>query len=87
MLVAVAAASLCFALQAPFSEHRAVDLALRLAMFTLGALALVHPSRTVAWLACAPAAAMMLWWLLLRRRHLGLETRAPESSQGVYQST
>ena len=87
VLVAVAAASLCFALQAPFSEHRAVDLTLRLAMFALGALVLVHPSRTVAWLACAPAAAMMLWWLLLRRRHLGLETRAPESSEGVYQST
>lgn len=82
VLVSVAAACLCFALQAPFSTNRSMDLLLRLVIVGLGALVLIHPSRSVAWLASGPAVGMMVWWLLARRRHLGRDARAPAVGPG-----
>lgn len=73
LLVSIAAMSLCFALQAPFSANRLVDVLLRLAVAGCGALVLMHPSHVVAWLAVLPAAGLMLWWVLVRRGRFVLE--------------
>jgi uncharacterized protein (TIGR03382 family) len=68
LLILVATAGTTFAIQARFSDARAVDLALRLVTAGFAMLVLFHPSYEVATAATVPVLLLIGYWVLRRRR-------------------
>jgi TRAP transporter 4TM/12TM fusion protein len=67
LLVCVSTIGITFALQAQFSDRQAIDRPVRLLVAAFALVALLHPSETVAGLACVPILLMVGYWLLRRR--------------------
>jgi TRAP-type uncharacterized transport system fused permease subunit len=67
VLIGTATAGITFSIQARFAERAAVDVALRLVLAALALLALLHPDRQLAWLACVPIGLVIGYWVLRRR--------------------
>ena len=66
-LVLAATIGLTFSLQARFSSNVIVDLAARVLLAVFALLALAHPDRWIATLACIPVAGFAGYWVLRRR--------------------
>jgi TRAP transporter 4TM/12TM fusion protein len=67
LLLMVATTATSFSLQARFSDRRAIDVALRVALGALALVVIFHPDRQVAWLACLPVGLFVAYWVLRRR--------------------
>lgn len=67
-LVLAATVGITFALQARFSDKRAVDVAARIALSLFSLVVLFHGDLTVATLACIPVLLFGAYWVFLRRK-------------------
>ncbi|HXV11623.1 MAG TPA: TRAP transporter large permease subunit, partial [Burkholderiales bacterium] len=67
LLLMVATTAVSFSIQARFSDHRAIDISLRLALAFVALVIIFHPSQQVAWLTCIPAGLFIGYWILRRR--------------------
>ena len=79
-LVLAAAIGLTFSLQAQFSSNVIVDLVARALLAVFALLALAHPDRWIATLACVAVAGFAGYWVLRRRVAGGMDGAAPVSS-------
>lgn len=68
-LILTATIGVTFSIQARFSEARALDLVLRIALAAVALVVLFHPSELIAALAGIPVAGMVAYWVLRRQRH------------------
>jgi TRAP-type uncharacterized transport system fused permease subunit len=68
-LILTATVGFTFAIQAHFSDARALDAVLRIALAAAALLVLFYPSELVAGLFAIPVYGMIGYWLLYRRRH------------------
>ncbi|MBI4189731.1 MAG: TRAP transporter large permease subunit, partial [Betaproteobacteria bacterium] len=68
LLVMTATIGVTFSIQARFSDHRALDLLLRVVLAAIASVVLFHPDQRVAALACVPVGLFVAYWIL-RRRH------------------
>ena len=62
-----ATVGLTFSLQARFSSNMFLDLTARAVLAVLALVALAHPDRGIAALACLPVAGLAGYWVLRRR--------------------
>ena len=67
LLVLTATVGVTFVLQAQFSDHRALDVVLRLVLAAFALVVLLHPSRQLASAACLPIGLFVVYWVLRRR--------------------
>jgi TRAP-type uncharacterized transport system fused permease subunit len=67
-LILAATVGMIFAMQADFSDNRALDRVLRLSLAAVAMVVLFHPSEAVAALAAIPVLGMAGYWLMRRRR-------------------
>ena len=67
LLLIAATVGITFAIQAQFSARALVDGILRMILAGVALVVLIHPSETVAALACLPIAAFVGYWILKRR--------------------
>jgi TRAP transporter 4TM/12TM fusion protein len=70
VLIFIATVGVTFAVQASFSDVRALDLATRVALGAIALVVLLHPSELVAALAGIPVLAAAAYWLARRRNEL-----------------
>ena len=75
LLIGTATVGITFSIQATFTEHRAIDLLLRIVLGAIALVVLLHPDRQVDWLACVPVALFVGYWVL-RRRNAPMLARA-----------
>jgi TRAP transporter 4TM/12TM fusion protein len=68
LLVMTSTIGLAFSIQARFTDRRAIDLLLRIALATVALVVLFHPDRQVAALACVPVGLFVGYWILRRRK-------------------
>jgi len=66
-LIMTATVGISFALQAQLADRREIDLPLRIALAGFALVALFHPDRQVAALACVPVGVAVVYWVLRRR--------------------
>jgi TRAP-type uncharacterized transport system fused permease subunit len=67
VLVCLSTIGITFALQAHYSDRRTIDAAVRLLVAAFALVGLLHPSETVAGLACVPILLAIGYWLVVRR--------------------
>jgi hypothetical protein len=67
LLIIASTLGITFAIQARFSDHRALDVVLRCVLAAVSLVVLMHPSQGVAALACLPVALFVGYWILRRR--------------------
>jgi len=67
LLLMTATIGTSFSLQAQFSDHRAIDVILRVVLAALVLVVIFHPDQRVAALACVPIGGYVAYWLLRRR--------------------
>ena len=67
LLLMAATISVSFSIQGRFSDHRALDILLRVVLAALALVILFHPSQQVAWLTCIPVGLLIAYWILRRR--------------------
>jgi TRAP-type uncharacterized transport system fused permease subunit len=79
LLILVSTIGVTFALQARFSDQRAIDIVLRLVLTTFSLVVLLHPSRELASGACLPICLFVGYWIL-RRRNAALAPPASATS-------
>jgi hypothetical protein len=73
VLIFIATIGVTFAVQASFSDVRALDLAIRTALGAIGLVVLLHPNELVAAIAGIPVLAAAAYWILRRRREVVTE--------------
>ena len=76
-LILTATVGVTFAIQARFSENRAVDAALRIVLAAFALIVLLHPSHELAAAACVPVGLFVAYWIVRRR---GRSTAAPAAA-------
>ena len=67
LMMMTSTVGLSFAIQARFTEHRGIDMALRLVLAAFALVVLFHPDEQVAMLACVPVFLFVTYWILRRR--------------------
>jgi TRAP-type uncharacterized transport system fused permease subunit len=67
VLILAATIGVIFSMQAQFSERRAIDVAVRIALFAIAMVALFHADREIAWIACVLVGLFAAYWWLRRR--------------------
>ena len=67
-LILIATLGVTFSIQARFSEARAMDLGLRIALFAVAMIVLFHPGELAAATACIPVFGLIGYWFLRRQR-------------------
>jgi len=67
LLLLTATIGTSFSLQAQFSDHRAIDVILRVVLAALVLVVIFHPDQRAAALACVPIGGYVAYWLLRRR--------------------
>jgi TRAP transporter 4TM/12TM fusion protein len=77
LLILVATIGITFAMQARFADRAVIDRPVRLLLAAISLLALLHPSKQMAALACIPVGLIIAYWLLRRRVLVELEHGAP----------
>jgi TRAP-type uncharacterized transport system fused permease subunit len=77
LLILVATIGITFAMQARFADRAVIDRPVRLLLAAISLLALLHPSKAMAALACIPVGLIIAYWLLRRRVLVELEHGAP----------
>jgi len=75
LLMMTSTVGLSFAIQARFTEHRGIDMTLRLVLAAFALVVLFHPDEQVALLACVPVTLFVAYWIL-RRRNAPVVARA-----------
>jgi len=75
LLMMISTIGLSFAIQARFTDRRAIDVPLRLVLAAFALVVLFHPREEVAVLACIPVGLFVAYWLL-RRRNAGVGAQA-----------
>ena len=73
-LILIATIGVTFSIQAQFSDRRAVDVMLRMALAAFALIVLLHPDRQIAIFACIPVGLYVSYWIMRRR---GLTVAAP----------
>jgi len=72
LLIMVATIGVSFSIQARFTDNRATDMALRLALAAFALVVLLHPNLQIATLACIPVGLFAAYWVI-KRRHAHVE--------------
>jgi TRAP-type uncharacterized transport system fused permease subunit len=67
LLIMAALVGVTFSLQAQFTDHRALDWVLRIVLFAIAMVVLLHPDRRIAISACIPIGLYVGYWILRRR--------------------
>jgi TRAP-type uncharacterized transport system fused permease subunit len=75
LLIMTATIGVTFSIQAQFADHRAIDVPLRLVLAAVALVALLHPDRQIAVLACVVVGVFVGYWIL-RRRNAPVVARA-----------
>jgi len=75
LLIMAATIGVTFSLQAQFTDHRALDWVLRIALAAIAMVVLLHPERRIAISACIPVGLFVGYWIL-RRRNAPVVARA-----------
>jgi len=71
-LLTTATIGTSFSLQARFSDHRVIDLMLRVVLAALVLVVIFHPDQRVAALTCIPVGLFVAYWMVRRRNVLHL---------------
>jgi TRAP transporter 4TM/12TM fusion protein len=75
LLMMASTVGLSFAIQARFTDHRGIDMAMRLVLAAFALVVLFHPDEQAATLASIPVALIVAYWIL-RRRNAPVVARA-----------
>ncbi|MGH8664551.1 MAG: TRAP transporter permease, partial [Burkholderiales bacterium] len=67
LLIAIATVGITFSIQATFTQRAVTDVPARLVLAACALVALLHPERQLAWLACVPIGLFVVYWVLKRR--------------------
>ncbi|MCC6532398.1 MAG: TRAP transporter permease [Burkholderiales bacterium] len=67
LMILIATIGVIFSMQAQFSDRQAIDVPARLLLGAIALVALLHPDRQLAWLACGSIGLFVGYWVLRRR--------------------
>jgi TRAP transporter 4TM/12TM fusion protein len=68
LLILTATIGVIFSIQATFTDHRVLDVPLRLVLAAIALVVLLHPERRIAILACVPVGLFVGYWVWRRRK-------------------
>ena len=83
LLVLVATIGITFSLQAVFSDRRALDIPIRLALAAFALFVLLCPNEPLATAGCLPVLLLIGYWLVWRRTGAGVVEASPEPAVSV----